>query len=383
MRWTKLISNVCMIIGLLGSYFVHTSDAKASDWRAINGAMTYKNETLFAIKGVNWFGFETCDYVVHGLWVHPLTWYLDFIQANDFNVIRLPFSQQWVLHSWETQKPNPQSISADSSLQGKTSLEIMDIFFEECRKRGIFILLDMHRLKCEAQSHELWYSIDGAGYTNETFFQSWQKMIDRYANYPNFHGVDLLNEPRSLANWGNDPSTSWNLCVEAAYKTLRYDGTYYAEGIDWGRSFEGMKDHPIRIDDQTRIIYSSHVYGPSVVGNMNLDPIVLHSNWHKIFGYLVLEHKTVVIGEWGGRFENADRVWQNLFVDYLLSVRVPGIYWSLNPNSGDTGGLLQDDWTNPRTDKLELLQRLQPYPTKIENISDSPVVRRMLRTPSH
>lgn len=30
-------------------------------------------------------------------------------------------------------------------------------------------------------------------------------------------------------------------------------------------------------------------------------------------------------------------------------------YWSWNPNSGDTGGILNDDWTTVRQDKVNLL----------------------------
>lgn len=37
----------------------------------------------------------------------------------------------------------------------------------------------------------------------------------------------------------------------------------------------------------------------------------------------------------------------------------------LNPNSGDTGGLLDYDFTTPMPDKLQLLDRVQPNPTFI------------------
>ncbi len=36
-----------------------------------------------------------------------------------------------------------------------------------------------------------------------------------------------------------------------------------------------------------------------------------------------------------------------------------------NPDSGDTGGLLLDDWTTPDTKKLELLKRVQPNPSSL------------------
>ena len=38
--------------------------------------------------------------------------------------------------------------------------------------------------------------------------------------------------------------------------------------------------------------------------------------------------------------------------------RTTFFYWSWNPNSGDTGGILQDDWTQIWQDKVDNLDRL-------------------------
>ena len=44
------------------------------------------------LKGVNWFGFETNDFVLHGLWSRKLSWMLDLLQSYNVNALRLPFS---------------------------------------------------------------------------------------------------------------------------------------------------------------------------------------------------------------------------------------------------------------------------------------------------
>lgn len=41
-------------------------------------------------------------------------------------------------------------------------------------------------------------------------------------------------------------------------------------------------------------------------------------------------------------------------------------YWCLNPNSADTGGLLEDDWLTPIPRKINLTNRAQPNPTKFQ-----------------
>ena len=361
------------IISLLLS--VACALATSSDWSVLNGGIMYKN-TTFYIKGANFFGAETCDFVPHGLWVHPLTFYLDFVKENKFNVIRLPFSQHWALNGFDAFKPNQWAITADPSLQGLFTFQVIDRLMDECAKRGIFVLFDMHRLRCEDQGHELWYSISDDKFTSDTFFKAWGRVLGRWSSHPAFHGIDLLNEPRGLAEWGNNPSTSWNLFVKYAFETFAdYDGLIYVEGVRWGRDFSGMRHYPIEAP-RDRLVFSPHVYGPSVAPVASMDTFSLHGDWDNTFGWLIADKEAVVIGEFGGRYLGADKVWQDLFVSYLNDLRIPGLYWCINPNSGDSGGLLKDDWTTPEYDKLKLLDKLQPYPTIINP-------KRNLRTNHH
>merc|ERR1712130_1052721 len=67
--------------------------------------------------------------------------------------------------------------------------------------------------------------------------------------------------------------------------------------------------------------------------------------------------------------------WLDDLVDYLISIDQKNtFFWCLNPNSGDTGGLLKSDWTTEENGKLEALDVLQPFPSKIEWQSDSNTV---------
>jgi hypothetical protein len=45
---------------------------------------------------------------------------------------------------------------------------------------------------------------------------------------------------------------------------------------------------------------------------------------------------------------------------------------SLNPNSGDTGGILLDDWTTLHVQKLGILHTLQPAPTLLRELDVLP-----------
>jgi len=49
---------------------------------------------------VNWYGFETTDQIVHGLWAQDYHTILNQIKSNGYNTIRLPFSNQMVETRW-------------------------------------------------------------------------------------------------------------------------------------------------------------------------------------------------------------------------------------------------------------------------------------------
>ncbi|HEU4328536.1 MAG TPA: cellulase family glycosylhydrolase, partial [Roseiflexaceae bacterium] len=189
---------------------------------------------------------------------------------------------------------------------------------------------------------------------------------------------------------------------------------------NWGENlFEAGANPPTM--PKNRLVYSPHVYGPSVFVqqmfmdpaqpqcaglygdaagdakcNIVINPTVLRQGWHEHFGYLKAQGYAIVIGEFGGNFDwprgtsslrdqnrygyltdnTTDAQWQNAFVDYLASVGITdSIYWSINPESGDTGGLYLTPyragsnesgwgtWSSVDTRKLTMLQRLWNAPT--------------------
>ena len=75
----------------------------------------------------------------------------------------------------------------------------------------------------------------------------------------------------------------------------------------------------------------------------------------------------MVIGEFGGYYGTGptgqmDVTWQNAFVQYLQGKGLRNsFYWCYTPNSGGTGGIL-DDNLNVRQDKMALLRTLWGTP---------------------
>ncbi|MCA9797759.1 MAG: cellulase family glycosylhydrolase, partial [Candidatus Eremiobacteraeota bacterium] len=108
----------------------------------------------------------------------------------------------------------------------------------------------------------------------------------------------------------------------------------------------------------------------------------LLDRWEKGFAYLSEQGLApVLVGEFGGREVGTDTLegrWQNLFVDFLAERGYSWTYWSWNPNSSDTGGILADDWRTAHADKQAMLDRAlavaaSPPPTTTSSAPPSSV----------
>src|SRR5919197_8704 len=70
----------------------------------------------------------------------------------------------------------------------------------------------------------------------------------------------------------------------------------------------------------------------------------------------------ILIGEFGTRLQtDKDRQWFQKLQSYIQAKHLNWTFWSLNPNSGDTGGLLLDDWQTVQQEKQAVLKAIQ-YP---------------------
>jgi endoglucanase len=145
--------------------------------------------------------------------------------------------------------------------------------------------------------------------------------------------------------------------------------SYNGNGYWWGGNLQGAASHPVRLRDQSKLVYSAHDYSPKVwAQSWFTDPAFpanLPALWDKQWGYLAKSGQApVLLGEFGGRSVGADQegVWQHTLIKYLKQRGIGYTYWSWNPDSGDTGGLLKDDWTTVDRAKLAMLQTWQGRP---------------------
>jgi len=126
-----------------------------------------------------------------------------------------------------------------------------------------------------------------------------------------------------------------------------------ADACFYGENLQGVKTAPVKLKVSNRVVYSPHTYGPNVFNQPYFSDASFPKNMPKIwddhFGFIRgRNQEATVVGEWGGSLAGKNGVWMNAFVDYLIARDITdNFFWCVNPNSGDTGGLLENDWITP------------------------------------
>lgn len=276
------------------------------------------------------------------------------------------------------------------------------------------------------------YSCGGGGEIDHPYNeQIWLENLRTIAGFEeslgvdNILGIDIFNEPWDYT-WDE-----WATLAEKAYRAInevnqnvlvvvegvgsvKSDGTEVDHGSldsnpNWGENLYGFATRPLDIPKE-RLVLSPHVYGPSVFVQsafltgecaelegddagradcqITITPSKLEEGWQEHFGYLRDQGYAMIVGEFGGNMDwprntraaeqemwshittNVDEQWQNAFVDYMIEKDIEACYWSINPESADTGGLYEHSyvpdvnesgwgtWLNFDTRKTSLLQRL-------------------------
>lgn len=146
---------------------------------------------------------------------------------------------------------------------------------------------------------------------------------------------------------------SWSEINEKAYY-----GTW------WGGNLRGVADYPVNLGThQDQLVYSPHDYGPLVwlqpwfTGDFTEQSLyndVWRPNW------FFIQEKNIaplLIGEWGGLMDGGDNEkWMVLLRNFIQKNHIHHTFWCINPNSGDTGGLLNHDWMTWDEAKYGLLK---------------------------
>ncbi|NTY61545.1 cellulase family glycosylhydrolase [Mycolicibacterium sphagni] len=337
------------------------------------------------ISGVNWFGAEGSNGVPDGLWTRNYKDMIDQMSAQGFNTIRIPYSSE-MLHT--SAAPSGINYALNPDLQGMSRLQVLDQIIAYAGQDGMRVILDHHRSTAGAGTSEngLWYN---SQYTEDQWVSDWQMLATRYKNNPTVIGFDLHNEPYN-GTWGGGGANDWARAAErAGNAVLQVNpdllvfvegvGTYQGQSYWWGGNLMGVKDRPIVLNVPNRVVYSPHDYPNSVYPQTWFQSANFGTNLPNVFrnawGYIYEQGiAPIYVGEFGTKLSDPkDAVWLEALTSYLSgdfdnngTVDIPSgaedmswTFWSWNPNSGDTGGILADDWKSINENKMVYLKPIE------------------------
>ncbi len=356
------------------------------DWLHTDGnKILDKDGKQVWLTGVNWFGYNTGTNTFDGLWNSKLEPTVKAIADHGFNLIRVPISAQ-LINQWAAgEYPRANYNNAyNTTLNSMNSLEIFDYFLSLATANGIKVMPDIHSAETDASGHNvnLWYT---SKVSVDQYYAALEWMAERYKDNDTIIAYDLKNEPHGKPNegknaaiWNNSKdANNWKYVAEtAAAKVLAknpnvlilvegteiypknsngdYSSTNSADYYFnwWGGNLRAVKDFPINLGKyQDKLVYSPHDYGPTVYeqpwfqGGYTYESL-MKDCWYDNWLYI---HDTntapLLIGEWGGFMREPNLTWMTYLRQLIKTYHLNHTFWCLNANSGDTGGLLLDDFT--------------------------------------
>lgn len=360
---------------------------KGDDWLTTKGSkIVDQNGTEVWLTGVNWFGYNTGTNIFDGCWSCSMDGALRAIADRGFNLLRIPISAELLLNWRSGTYPTANfNQSTNAELSGMNSLEILDYALARCETYGIKVMFDIHSAETDASGHNapLWYTDK---ISTEDYLTALDWLSARYKDNDTVIAYDLKNEPhgagneqnRAIWNDSKDPN-NWPYVAALAGNTIldnnphaliviegnqifpkdiksnnftsMNEGDYY--NAWWGGNLMGVKDYPVDLGSAERnkqIVYSPHDYGPAVYQQPWFESgfsyqSLMDDYWYDYWFYIKDQNiAPILIGEWGGFMSGDNLTWMTYLRQLIGEYNLNYTFWCFNANSGDTGGLVKDDF---------------------------------------
>ena len=374
---------------------------QGDDWLHTDGSHIYdKDGKEVWLTGVNWFGYNTGTNAFDGLWNSNLESSVKSIADHGFNLIRVPISAQ-LLNEWAAgEYPKANFNTADNpTLTQMDSLEIFDYFLKLAEENGMKVMPDIHSAETDAMGHNanLWFT---SKVSADEYYSALEWLADRYKDNDTIIAIDLKNEPHGKPNEGdkaaiwNDSKAdnNWKYVAETAAKKVlaknpnvlimvegteifpkdtAKNGDYHSSASAdyffnwWGGNLRGVKEYPVDLGEyQDKLVYSPHDYGPGVYeqpwfeGGYDYESLKKDC-WNDNWLYIKTDDiAPLLIGEWGGFMKQPNLKWMTYMRQLISENHLNHTFWCFNANSGDTGGLVLDDFKTWDDDKYEFVKEV-------------------------
>ena len=371
---------------------------QGDDWLHTDGnKILDKNGKQVWLTGVNWFGYNTGTNTFDGLWNSQMRSTVKGIADHGFNLIRVPISAE-LLNQWsrgEYPKANYNN-AYNPEMNAMNSLQIFDYFLTLAEENGLKVMPDIHCAETNAMGHNvnLWYTDK---VSVEDYYHALEWLADRYKNNDTIIAIDIKNEPHGkpyegsgAAIWNNSKDkNNWKYTAEQAAARIlaknpnvlimvegteiysKKNGSYSSTNDAdyyfnwWGGNLRGVRDYPVNLGKyQNKLVYSPHDYGPTVYeqpwfqGGFDYNSLI-RDCWQDNWLYIQKENiAPLLIGEWGGFMREPNLKWMTCMRQLIKEYHLNHTFWCYNANSGDTGGLVLDDFTTWDTEKYNFVKEV-------------------------
>ena len=328
---------------------------KGDDWLTTKGSrIVDKNGTEVWLTGCNWFGYNTGTNLFDGVWNCNLKESLASIADHGFNLLRVPMSSELILQWKKGEYPKANYNNAyNEELNKMNSLEIFDYVVSLCEQNGMKIMIDIHSVKTDAagHNHPVWYKDE---LTEADFIESLRWIAARYKDNDTIVAYDLKNEPEIYPK--DIKSNNFTSTNKEDYRITW-----------WGGNLMGVKDYPVDFGSETlnkQIVYSPHDYGPIVYKQPWFEKEFTFESlkkdaWDPYWLYITDEGiAPILVGEWGGFMQGDNLKWMNYMRQLIDEKKLNHTFWCFNANSGDTGGLVKDDFKTWDEEKYGLVKKV-------------------------
>lgn len=159
--------------------------------------------------------------------------------------------------------------------------------------------------------------------------------------------------------------------IEIYPKNIKKNGDYSSTNSDdyyfnwWGGNLRGVKDYPIDLGKyQDKLVYSPHDYGPTVYQQPWFEGDYTYKSlmkdcWKDNWFYIQEQDiAPLLIGEWGGFMTEPNLTWMTYMRKQIKDNHVNHTFWCFNANSGDTGGLVKDDFVTWDEEKYDFVKEV-------------------------
>ncbi len=395
-------------------------DEYHDDWLHVNenAEIVDMNGNPVWITGCNWFGYNVGSQVFDGVWSQNMHKMLNEIADHGFNLLRVPMSTE-ILLQWKNGDPDPMikinewenpELTVEGVVGGTPmySFDIWNKAVEWCRENGMKIMIDIHSATTASSGHQvpLWYDNN---FSTDDWLEALEWFADYYKDDDTIIAIDLKNEPhgkndgQGMAIWDDSTAeNNWKYAAERGaaavlgknpnllvvvegievYPKFEEGGTWNSPPVDysrypysdfhgawWGANFRGAREYPVDLGEhQSQLVYSPHDYGPLVYAQTWFEKdfttqTLLDDYWYDTWAYLIEEKiSPLLMGEWGGFIDEQhdptgnNKKWMQLLRDYMIDKHIHHTFWCFNENSGDTGGLVYDNFGKWDEEKYEFVK---------------------------